>query len=498
MPRKIRVILFAMFASFTALFLAGCGGGVNTTTPMNTGFTNSSLNGTYVFAISGTNAGGFFSIAGTLQANGSGTITGGTADINSPGTLAAPLLNVGITGSYAVRSDGRTVANITTTGLNPNLPFGLDFVLLNSTTGLAIRSDGNGTASGSIDMQTSQTLSSLAGTMAFSLSGVDAGGNPESSAGDVTFDSSGNISAGLLDDNDAGTVNSVSINAATTAISAPANGRGTATITTSGSLAVTRNFVYYVVDANHLKLIESDALPVLAGDAFRQSTAAISGTFAFTMAGATATGHGAFVSGGIMNTDGAGNILNTSVVDLDDGGLLTPTAGATLTGTYTLAGGRGTMALNTTVEALNVVFYPSTGGLLMLDVDTSIVAGGAALPQSGGPFSNSSLANAYGLNLTGVTGLNTVAGPSEIDAVAQFTASSGTITGAMDFNNFGAVTNSLALTGNYSMNSNGRATATLQSSLGTFNVIYYAISGSRVLLIEIDSTQVSAGLFATQ
>lgn len=68
----------------------------------------------------------------------------------------------------------------------------------------------------------------------------------------------------------------------------------------------------------------------------------------------------------------------------------------------------------------------------------------------------------------------------------------------MDFNNFGAVTNSLALTGNYSMNSNGRATATLQSSLGTFNVIYYAISGSRVLLIEIDSTQVSAGLFATQ
>lgn len=494
MPRKISVALFALLSSFTTLFIAGCGGGVNTTPPQNTGFSNSSLNGTYVYSISGSNTGGFFTVAGSFTANGNGTITGGMEDINSPGTLAAPVLNVPITGSYAVRSDGRTVANLTTTGLSTNLSFTLDFVLLNSTTGLAIRFDGNGTASGSIDMQTSQSLATLSGTMAFSVSGVDGAQNPEGSAGAVTFDSSGNISSGSLDDNDSGTVNSVAINAAATAISSPVNGRGTAAITTSLG---TRNFVYYVIDANHLKLIEADTFPILAGDAFRQSTTAISGSFAFTLAGASANGDGAFATGGIMNTDGAGNILNTSVVDVDDGGSVTAVGGAALTGTYTVASGRGTMTLNATLETLNVVFYPSTGGLLMLDVNTTIVANGTATAQSGGPFSNASISGNYGLNLTGVTGLNTVS-PNEVDAIAQFSASNGAITGALDFNNFGLTNTSLTLTGTYSVSANGRATGTLQSSLGTFNVIFYTANGSKILFIEPDVVQVSAGVLVTQ
>ncbi|HEY6271707.1 MAG TPA: hypothetical protein VIX19_06905, partial [Terriglobales bacterium] len=167
MPRKIRVVLFVV-ASFLAFFLVGCGSGASTSAPVNAGFNNSSLNGTYVFAISGTN-GSFFSIAGSLQADGNGNVTAGVTDINSPAISTTPLLNVPVTGNYAVRSDGRTIANLTTTGLNPNLTFTIDFVLLNSTTGLAILFDSSATGSGSIDMQTSQTLASLAGTMAFSL-----------------------------------------------------------------------------------------------------------------------------------------------------------------------------------------------------------------------------------------------------------------------------------------------------------------------------------------
>jgi hypothetical protein len=504
MPRKTRALFFAVIISFTTFFLAGCGGGVSTTTPNPQGFTNSSLNGTYVFAISGTNAGGFFAIAGTFQANGSGTITGGTEDVNSPGTLASPLLNVPITGSYSVRSDGRTVANLTTTGLNPNLAFTVDFVLLNNTTALVIRFDGNGTASGSVDMQTSQTLSSLAGTMAFSVSGVDTTGaqNPEGSAGVVTFNASGNITGGLLDDNDAGNLDGgvstpASISAAGAAVSSPVNGRGTVQVTTSGSLNVTRNFVYYVIDANHLKLIESDVFPILAGDAFRQSSTAVSGSFAYTLAGATANGNGVFVAGGIMNTDGAGNILNASVEDIDDGGAVTPAAGATLTGNYAVSSGRGVMALITTSETLHTIFYPSSGGLLMLGSDPTVVTGGAAVPQSGTPFSNNSLSGGFGLNLTGVTGLNTIA-PNEIDSIAQFAANNGSITGALDFNNFGLTSTSLTLSGNYTMSANGRATGTLHSSLGTFNVIFYAATGSRVLFIENDAVQMSAGLVAAQ
>jgi hypothetical protein len=500
MPRKIRVVFFAVVCSLTTFFLAGCGGGgVNTTPPTNQGFTNSNLSGTYVFAVSGSNAGGFFTVAGTLQANGSGTITGGMEDINSPGTLAAPLLNVPITGSYAVRSDGRAIANISTTGLSPNLTFAIDFVLLSNTHGLAIRFDGNGTASGSLDMQTSQTLSALAGTLAFSLSGVDTTGtqNPEGAAGLATIDASGNLTSGVIDVNDAGVVSTnIAITPAAGAVSSPSGGRGTIAITSSATSS-TIHFVYYVIDANHLKLIESDTFPILAGDVFRQTTTSVSGSFAYTLAGATANGHGVFVAGGVMNTDGAGNILNTSVEDIDDGGAVTPAAGSALTGTYAVSGGRGTVTLITSPETLHAVFYPSTGGLLMLDTDSTLVAGGTAVAQSGAPFSNTSLSGAFGLNFTGVAGLNTAA-PSEIDAVAQLTPSSGSLSGAMDFNNFGATNSSLALTGNYAISANGRGTGTLTTSLGTQNVIFYVASGSKALFIETDPATVSAGLIAVQ
>jgi hypothetical protein len=499
MPRKLGVVFFAVVSSLAAFFLAGCGGGVNTTTPQNAGFANSSLSGTYVFAVSGQNAGGFFTVAGTLQANGNGSITGGTEDINSPGTLASPLLNVGITGSYSVRPDGRAVAQLTTTGLNPNLTFTIDFVLLSNTTGLAIRFDGNGTASGSIDMQTSQTLSSLAGTMAFGVAGVDTTGaqNPEGSAGALTFDASGNITSGVIDNNDNGVVSAnLSIAPVAGGVASPSGGRGTVTFV-SPVTSSTVHFVYYVIDANHLKLIESDTFPILAGDAFRQSTTAVSGSFAYTLAGATANGHGAFVAGGILNTDGAGNILNTSVEDIDDGGSVTPAAGATLTGTYVVSSGRGTMTLTTSSETLHTVFYPSSGGLLMLDTDATVVATGTAVQQSGGPFSNTSLSGAFGLNISGVTGLNTVS-PGEFDAVAQLTPNNGSFSGAMDFNNSGATSSSLTLTGNYAISSNGRGTGTLHNSLGTFNLTFYLGSGSKVLFIENDPATVSAGLMATQ
>lgn len=499
MSRKNRVVLFLGLASFAVLFIAGCGNGVTTTPPIAAGFSNSSLSGTYAFAISGTNAGGFFTIAGSFQANGSGVITTGTEDINSPGTSVGVATNVPITGSYSVRADGRTVATITSTA--PAVSFGLDFVLLNNATALVIRVDNNGTASGSINLQSSSAfnLATLAGALAFNVAGVDStvAQNPEASAGLVNVDASGNITGGLLDDNDNFTVNlNLAISAAAGAVSNPANGRGTVTITTTGTLTVTRHFAYYVVDANHLKLIETDSAPILAGDAFRQTSTAVSGSFAFTLAGATNNLNGVFAAGGILNTDGAGNILNTSVEDIDDGGAISAAAGSSVTGTYTVSGGRGTMQLNGP-EVLHLVFYPSSGGLLMLDVDTVIVAGGTALAQSGAPFSNTSINNGYGLNFTGVTALNTLF-PNELDVIAQFNANgAGTFSGALDLNNLG-FTSSLALNGSYTVSASGRGTATLHTSAGNVNIIFYMASGSRVLFIEPGTAEISAGVFATQ
>jgi hypothetical protein len=502
MLRTNRILLLFVLSFLAVFLMAGCGGGVQTANPNPSGFTNASLNGTYAFAISGTNAGGFFTVAGSFQANGSGTITSGVEDINSPGTIGAAQ-SVPITGTYAVRSDGRTTATITAT--SPAVAFGIDFVLLNSQKGLVIRFDNNATASGSLDQQAAAAfnLGSLAGTYAFSVSGVDStvAQNPEGSAGLLTVDASGNIISGTLDNNDAGAVSAnLAIAPSLGGVSSPAGGTGRGTVTfVSPASAATVHFAYYVVGANHLKLIQIDSAPILAGDAFRQSSTSVSGSLAFTMAGATASGHGVFVSGGILNTDGAGNILSTSVTDLDDGGAITPAAGASVTGTYSVSGGRGTMQLNGP-ETLHLAFYPSTGGLLLLEIDTTIVASGTALAQSGAPFSNSSINNSFGLNFTGVVNVGTV-NASEIDSIAQFTATgTGSLSGAMDINSFGALFNSLALNGNYAVSSNGRGTATLKTSSGNFNIIFYMAGNSQVGFVELDESlgQISAGVFAAQ
>ncbi len=496
MPRKNRAVLLLLASSLAILMLAGCGGGPSTTGPAPGGFTNANLNGTYAFALSGTNniAGTFFSVAGSFQANGNGTITAGTEDFNSPGT-ATLFTNAPITGTYAVRSDGRTAVTLVAAGVTLNL----DLVLLNTSTGLVIRFQPNASASGSIDLQNSSAfnLPTLAGAFALNVAGVDNAGAPEAVVGQVTLDSSGDITGGTLDDNDNGAATTNPVTVAGLAVSNPVNGRGTATITTSTALG-TLHFVYYVVDANHLKLIEIDAGFPLGGDAFRQTSTTVSGSFAFTLAGTTLPNR-VFLAGGILNTDSgnpAGTILNTSVEDADNGLNVAPPGGSPVSGTYSVSGGRGIMQINGGLQTLNLVFYPSTGGLQMLDTDANLVASGAALQQSGAPFSNASINGPFGLNLTGVD-LN--AG-TEVDGIAQFnTTGTGTLSGAFDFNDGGALFNSLALKGTYSVSSNGRGTMTLSpSSLGTFNVIFYMASNSRVLFIESDVGQVSVGAFALQ
>lgn len=475
-----RISLTLSSVLFVVMVLSGCGGsGGGTSGPINGPFSNSSLNGSYAFSFTGVNQSGLLSVAGSFQANGSGSITGGTVDVNSGNGI---FTNQSVTGTYNVHNNGQGTATITASAGT----FDINFVLVSNGHGLIIRFDNNSTASGSIDLQSSSafSLSSLAGTLAFNISGADSGGNTEASAGVFTVDGSGDITSGVQDTNDDGTVTAnVAMTPAVVAMSNPTSGRGTLAITAG----TTHNFVFYVVDANHLKLLETDLSPTLSGDAFRQTSTAISGSFAFTVGGVS-TG-GPFAAGGVINTDGAGNVLNTSMEDSNNGGTITQNTA--LSGTYSVAAnGRGTMSLNS--GAINFTIYPSTGGVQALEIDTTTVASGAAIQQSG-PFSNSSIQGNYGLNLTGVTPT------TEVDSAAQFAADgAGNVTGAVDVNNGGALTPNLALTGNYSIVASGRATGSLHSSFGTQNLIFYAVSNTRVLFIEVDSSLVATGIMQHQ
>src|ERR1700693_1112526 len=86
--RNGTVLLLALSA---LLFLAACGSN-NITHPVDPpsgNFSNSNLNGTYVFSVLGVDQGNGapYAIVGALTANGSGGITGGAFDINDEDTL---------------------------------------------------------------------------------------------------------------------------------------------------------------------------------------------------------------------------------------------------------------------------------------------------------------------------------------------------------------------------------------------------------------------------
>src|ERR1700731_1521459 len=340
MPLNKRFLLF-LATTIALVVITGCGGSSRVSFPPPVGsFTNANLSGPFAFSYTGSDASGFLAVAGSFVSNGSGTITSGTQDTNSGLGVTT---NAAITGTYVVRADGRGTATLNSPAGNSTL----DFVIVASGHALVTRFDNRATGSGTIDQQTTSAFSNavLAGPFAFSLSGIDTGGIPMAVGGIFTSDASGTLTTGLDDSNDNGVI--VTNDPMTGSIPMTSTGRGTATLNTSkGALT----FAYYVVDANHLKFVGTNTFPALGGEAFRQlgtfNNASVSGPFAFTLAGADLLSRNPFAAGGVLTSNGAGNLAN-GVEDINDAGFVS--TNVPFTGTYTMvANGRGTMNLVTT------------------------------------------------------------------------------------------------------------------------------------------------------
>ena len=492
-----------LLAVLTSVFLTvGCGS-TSLSKANSNGFSNSSVNGTYVFSSEGSDsstAGDLLAMAGAFTANGTGGITGGTMDIIDPSVGVAAGQTI-TSGSYNVNTDGRGQVHLTSAAGT----FVLDFVLTStpsglsgvSTHGLVSEFDDHGSGSGTLDLQAAVTsLSQLAGPYAFNISGTT-GSNISAATGAFTLNSGGTITAGIEDLNAAPFVY-----ADETVTGGATLGSGTApgsiTLTTSNfSLA----FDFYPIDATHLKLIETDNTNFLIGDAFTQTGASIpTGPMVFTMAGGTAS-TGPIALGGLMTSSNGLGDFSSGFEDVNDAGSINSSQlqfSGTAAGPAS-TGGRVQVNLSGFAPASTWVIYPSSGGLLMLEMDSSNLTQGVAYAQSATSFS-AGTSIGYGLNLTGANQI------SEIDDIAQFnatTATSSNMTGILDENDEGSLVGNLQLTGTYTPNSStpGRGSIVVPSlgtPLGGLTLEYYVIDSSAVLTIELDGGQVSAGSFELQ
>jgi hypothetical protein len=270
------------FALFGLVLLVACGTNNNGVAGNNEGFTAANLTGTYVFSSQGFDANGFpLNLAGAFAANGSGGVTGGTMDAID--TEVAIATNQTITsGSYFVDTDGRGQVQLVTAAGT----FVLDFVLTSgsagaSTHGSVTEFDGNGSGSGTLDLQTTiAAQSDIAGPYAFSLAGSDGGGNPFATAGSFTLSATGTINPGVEDFNDNG---QLFVNEALSGSALLASGTSPGTMTLTSAFGLT--FDFYPIDTTHFKVVETDGVDTMAGDAFTQTGASIpNGPVAFTMA----------------------------------------------------------------------------------------------------------------------------------------------------------------------------------------------------------------------
>lgn len=500
----------------------------NIVTPMTvTGF-GSSLQGTYVFQTQGTDVNGAFQLAGVVVLDGAGGITSGEQ------THSDYLLTVSdaITGGqYSIGADGRGTLTINTadTSIGQQGIENFSLVYLSSSQALITTFDdpnlspSSETSTGTMDLQTSKAAPT--GGYAFAVSGTDIFLEAMAMGGVMNIDSPRTISgAGSVVDLDL--VGSVFPSGALSGKTSQVDSFGSLKFTLTTDFSATPlKFTGYIVDAVHIKLIESDnngsgaGFGSTAGVAIAQGTAtgtftdnaAFAGRYVFGILGQDLSGFPtSLASVGRFTADIHGNLTNGSNDEFLFGfGFAISDA---ITGTYTLDPS-GTGRVDSFTDFRNngpgpeFIFYLTGNGnpALVLDADVNIgsLGAGLAYPQAAAPFS---FDGKYGLNFTQNSG------GTEVDATAQITVdgTAGTLSGIVDTNLFFSPQPNTALTGTFGTIPNtGRFTGkltntffpTIGSSPNTLSMAFYLIDSGHGFFVETDSLSsgmLSFGFFATR
>jgi hypothetical protein len=480
------------------------------------------LSGPYALSLAGQNASGFYAIVGSVTADGAGNITTGAEDINGLTNDCDPSANFSpVTGTYSIGSDGRGTMTLQTGNAGCFGDSGvqtLSFVVVGapgtSTVRALVTEFDNATASGSLDLQT--LSATISGNYAFALTGVDIFNLVSNSSaavrGGVFVAGSGLVTSGFQDENDQGSgVVSKKVALATGGtytVPNTATGRGTITFGPTGAQYM---YVYYIVNSGEIKLLSDDVNDDLAvaGFAYTQGAATLSGQNAFTVSGTDGTLDTSLVAGGTLIISGS-NLAGGSEIDVNDGA--PQVANNTLTGTIVaLSNGRGTIALTlmnppaTLSGFSSFAYYPTANnGVLLLELDANFASIGTAYSQTIGDLSTS-FAGTYALNFTGA-----VAGSAEedVDGVATSDGVSLLTTGTVDVNGAPSPAQSdlggILLTGGFTTNtSNGRFPGSINLDLsGTdtqkFTEIFYVLNANTVLFIENDVNGQTSGIMQSQ
>jgi hypothetical protein len=355
------------------------------------------------------------------------------------------------------------------------------------------------TATKSLSITINQVVvnSELSGNYAFLVSGYDANGGRFMAAGSfVANGSTGTISSGVMDINDAGNVQ----------VNVPFSGSyliGTNGLGTLAFPGLDRTFALSFIPSGNpsfiksANLIEVDGLDQDSGVLVQQNTAdfstsAISGAYSFGFLGIDSTHTGRYALAGEFSANGSGTL--SGMLDSDDAGS-GPSPSVAFSGTYSVtSNGRGTMSITTAQSSTNYSFYVvDSSQLLVIEIDqvagqTRPVVSGTALQQS------------MSLSLVGMSVFETTAEPTvngNFVAQAQVglltttgSNGSGTLTLSSDLNTGGTASTAASQCSpnpcTYSLAANGRATLT-NSGFQTSDPVLYLVNSNEAFIVGTDA-----------
>lgn len=482
-----------------------------------TGFAGS-LKGTYVFATKGIDANGPFQLAGAITLDGNGGITAGE---QTHSDFLRSVTDTITGGSYNIGPDGRGTLSINTADSNIGQAGveNLSLVFLSNAKALIATLDNPSlqpsfeTSSGTLALQTATSLPT--GGYAFTVNGTDLSSQPMAIGGVLKIDSPGSISgAGSVTDQVSDQQGVVTL-----VPNAPVSG----TVTTPDSLGSLKfnlttpfsptaiQFTGYIVDAQHIQLIESDnngsatGFASTSGVAIGQGGAtgtfttdqSFAGAYVFALLGQDLSAlPTSLASVGEFSADSTGNLNSGFADELLDG--LGVEISDSFTGTYTLdptGTGRVDSNISFTVSGAGpeLIFYLTGNGNPPLILDSEVTHGslgiGLANPQSGQPVSFN---GKYGLSLTqGV-------GPIENDATGQVSVNgtADTLAGVLDTNLSFTPQPATPVTGSFVVQtSSSRFPGQLTNSFfptpgsapNTLAVAFYFVDSGHGYFIETDS-----------
>ena len=502
--------------------------------------TTSGTGGQYALAFTGVDfTNGFpLDVAGSLTTNGSptsasGTITAGEIDINSgTGGLS---IGSGVTGgTFQVGAlDGRTTMTVLTNSSVVS-SFTLQVTLGSNQHALLIDFDTFATGSGTLDAQNPASFGTLLnGNFAFGLSGIDSttqnffplviAGTFQANNGSIPVNSV-TAPVNVQDWEDVSFSTPVVTNDQTLSGSysaADPNGRGTMALSSTDLGTIT--VAYYLTDQTHLKVVEIDTAQtyIVAGDVYSAPALPTGLTNGVALTFGGLANNTSYAGGAVFTINPSSTSISTGgAMDINNAGPSQSNNPIT-SGSYANSTGSGIVPARYLLSLTNnkgsnqFAAYTFTSGgqtgaeIIEIDNNNSNgVQGASGIAYQQGSLSTSPQGT-YALNLTG-DGFAKSSGTFEQDLTGQLILTTGStaIGGTLDFNN--PATNGSPFSGlpvsTTSMittaASNGRGTMLVKTTAGglpaTFNLVYYIVNPTTVLLFDSDSNRVANGVLSLQ